>query len=87
LSAELPAALLLTEPGPLSLPPPTPCPLIYAQYDLPVTLEELALGCTKQVTHRRKVLTELGELLGEQRTVTVHVQPGMRDGTSFVFKG
>jgi hypothetical protein len=67
--------------SPLS-PPCTP-----PQYDLPVTLEELALGCTKQVTHCRKVLTELGELLREQRSVTVHVRPGMRDGTSFVFEG
>jgi DnaJ-class molecular chaperone len=57
------------------------------QYDLPVSLEELSAGCTKSVTHTRQVLTELGEVIKEQRTCTVQVAPGMRDGTAFVFQG
>lgn len=41
----------------------------------------------KQVAHTRKTLTDAGDVLEEQRTLTIDVQPGLPDGTCFVFEG
>ncbi len=74
-------------PGTWQLISPCLPAFVALQYDLPVSLEELASGCTKSVTHTRKVLTEMGEVIKEQRTCSVTVAPGRRDGTAFVFQG
>jgi len=54
--------------------------------ELPVTLEELYLGATKVVSHSRQSYTEGGEAAAEARRLVVEVEPGMADGTAFVFE-
>jgi DnaJ family protein B protein 13 len=57
------------------------------QYTVELTLEEIYFGCLKKVSHKRKVLTEAGELIEEPRTLTIDVKPGLPTGTRFVFEG
>jgi DnaJ family protein B protein 13 len=52
-----------------------------------VTLEELYFGCSKIVTHARKVQAEAGgEIVEEERTLTIVVPPGCKNGQRFVFE-
>jgi hypothetical protein len=55
--------------------------------DLPVTLEELALGGPKAVAHIRTVHRDGGEPRAEARQLRVDIEPGMADGAAFVFEG
>ena len=56
-------------------------------YDLPVTLEEIFHGAHKAVTHTRKVQREAnGSIESEDRTLTVAVPPGCKNGRRFVFE-
>ena len=55
--------------------------------ELPATLEELCGGATKAVPHTRRVFGEGGDAMAEGRRVAVQVEPGMADGTTFVFEG
>lgn len=56
-------------------------------FDVPVTLEELYHGCNKIVTHQRKMQAEVGgEITTEDRTLTIVVPPGCKNGQRFVFE-
>lgn len=56
-------------------------------YDLPVTLEEIFHGAHKAVTHTRKVQRDVnGSIESEDRTLTVAVPPGCKNGRRFVFE-
>jgi DnaJ family protein B protein 13 len=57
------------------------------KFDLFVTLEEIAHGAIKAVTHTRRVLDQHGNKVLEQRSLAVDVKPGAPDGAMFVFKG
>jgi DnaJ C terminal domain len=54
--------------------------------DVMLSLEEVASGCLKQVAYQRKRICD-GEMLMEEREVTIEFKPGMMDGTTFVFEG
>ena len=56
-------------------------------FDVGVTLEELYFGCNKIVKHTRKVQAEVGgEIVEEERTLTIVVPPGCKNGQRFVFE-
>ena len=58
------------------------------QVELPVTLEELYTGCTKAVTVSRLVVPSGGgDPVAEPRKLAVAIEPGMPDGTTFMFQG
>jgi DnaJ C terminal domain len=54
--------------------------------DVSVTLEEVSSGCLKQVVYQRKRICD-GDMMTEEREVTIEIAPGMPDGTTFVFEG
>ncbi|GBF89666.1 hypothetical protein Rsub_02836 [Raphidocelis subcapitata] len=64
--------------------PPKPQP---TTVDLPVTLEELHSGASKSVSRARRAFGDAGEPMAETRRLEVKVEPGMADGTVFVFEG
>ncbi|KAI8474951.1 MAG: radial spoke protein 16 [Monoraphidium minutum] len=75
-------------------PPPPPQKVA----DLVVTLEELYAGCSKVVVHNRVMQLPGGggdeagggggaAAVAEPRRLAVQIEPGMPDGTTFVFQG
>lgn len=57
-------------------------------HTLGLTLEEVAAGCAKRVTFARQRLAAIGgDVVEEEKELTVHVKPGQPDGTCFVFEG
>ena len=53
-----------------------------------MTLEELYTGCTKAVTVSRLVVPSGGgDPVAEPRKLAVAIEPGMPDGTTFMFQG
>jgi hypothetical protein len=58
-----------------------------SQHDVELTLEEIYHGCSKKVTHTRKILYESGRIQEEERTLVIDAKPGLPDGTRFVFEG
>jgi hypothetical protein len=66
-----------------------PChpPVQTVQVDLLVTLEELYTGAAKSVPRARRAYGEGGEAVAEARRLEVKIEPGMPDGTVFVFEG
>lgn len=52
-----------------------------------MSLEDLYSGCTKTVVHNRTVFNDGGEAMTEVRRLAVQIEPGMPDGTTFVFQG
>lgn len=59
----------------------------HTTYTVELTLEEIYHGCLKKVVHTRKVLQPTGEVIEEQRSLTIDVKAGLPDGTRFVFEG
>jgi DnaJ-class molecular chaperone len=51
------------------------------------TLEELYSGCTKKTSVVRQRIADGGDAIPEERTLTVEVKPGWREGTKITFKG
>ena len=51
------------------------------------SLEELYLGCTKKTGVVRQRIADGGAVVPEERTLTVEVRPGWREGTKITFKG
>ncbi|KAF8073188.1 DNAJB13 [Scenedesmus sp. PABB004] len=64
-----------------------PAPGKQLELDLPVPLEEIHAGCVKVVSHTRSVPGEGGAPAAQQRSLTVAVEPGLPDGTRYVFEG
>jgi hypothetical protein len=52
-----------------------------------VTLEEVLHGCLKKVKFQRRRLTPAGNMELEDRELTIGIEPGLPDGTRFVFEG
>jgi hypothetical protein len=52
-----------------------------------VTLEEVLHGCLKKVVFQRRRLTPAGNMETEDRELTIAIDPGLPDGTRFVFEG
>lgn len=62
--------------------------LMVTQVELPATLEELYTGCTKVVVHSRLAAPSSGgDPVAEPRRLSVAIEPGMPDGTTFMFEG
>ncbi|CAI0599918.1 unnamed protein product [Linum tenue] len=57
------------------------------QQNLECTLEELFYGCTKKVKVTRDVLTDRGQIVQEEETLSIQVKPGWRRGTKITFQG
>ncbi|CAL1362437.1 unnamed protein product [Linum trigynum] len=57
------------------------------QQNLECTLEELFYGCTKTVKVTRDVLTDRGQIVQEDETLSIQVKPGWRRGTTITFEG
>mmetsp|Transcript_1270 Transcript_1270/g.2957 ORF Transcript_1270/g.2957 Transcript_1270/m.2957 type:complete len:339 (+) Transcript_1270:224-1240(+) len=56
-------------------------------YDVGVTLDDLYFGCSKIVKHVRKTQAEAGgEIRSEERTLTLVIPPGCKNGQRFVFE-
>ena len=54
--------------------------------ELGCTLEELFLGCTKRLAIQRKRLGSTGgNVVDEEKVLTIHVQPGWKKGTKITF--
>lgn len=52
---------------------------------LPLTLEELARGCTKKMKINKTIQSETGETRQEDKILTVEVKPGWKAGTKITF--
>jgi len=67
----------------LEKPAPKKAPPIIQ--DLPCSLEELFNGCTKRLKITRKRFTPEGDLVDEDKIVTINVKPGWKKGTKITF--
>ncbi|KAG6432605.1 hypothetical protein SASPL_104186 [Salvia splendens] len=54
---------------------------------LECTLEELCFGCVKKVAITRDTVNGNGQIVEEDETVTIKVEPGWRRGTKITFEG
>ncbi|KAL1543820.1 dnaJ subfamily B member 1-like [Salvia divinorum] len=54
---------------------------------LECTLEELCYGCVKKVAITRDAVNGNGQIVEEDETVTIKVEPGWRRGTKITFEG
>mmetsp|Transcript_11664 Transcript_11664/g.23742 ORF Transcript_11664/g.23742 Transcript_11664/m.23742 type:complete len:355 (-) Transcript_11664:7797-8861(-) len=55
--------------------------------ELPFTLEELYQGAEKRLKVTRRVVDATGQVNSEEKTLTVEVKPGYKDGTKIRFEG
>lgn len=53
---------------------------------LGLTLEEAFFGSNRKISHTRKEVDEAGEIHESPRELTLHVRPGTRDGTRYIFE-
>ena len=53
--------------------------------DVHVSLEELAIGCTKKLKINKQVLSPDGTSQREVKILTIDIEPGQKEGTKFTF--
>jgi DnaJ homolog subfamily B member 5 len=56
------------------------------EHDLPVTLEEINLGCVKKMKISRRVVQPDGTSKKEDKHVSIAVRPGWKSGTKVTFQ-
>lgn len=56
------------------------------EYDLGVTLEEIAKGCTKKMKISRRVLKPDGSFAPDEKLLTINVKAGWKAGTKITFQ-
>ncbi|KAI6172255.1 J domain-containing protein [Aphelenchoides besseyi] len=55
------------------------------QHDLPVSLEDIAKGCTKKMKITKKIVSPNGQTRTEDKVLTVTIKPGWKSGTKITF--
>jgi DnaJ-class molecular chaperone len=53
--------------------------------ELPVSLEEILTGCTKKMKITRRVTQPNGQVVKEDKILTINVKPGWKSGTKITF--
>ncbi|XP_073035961.1 uncharacterized protein [Primulina eburnea] len=57
------------------------------EQELECTLEEMCFGCIKKVNITTDTVTENGQIIEEDKVLTIKVKPGWRKGTKITFEG